>query len=180
MCAPLYLIGGALTVVVHMVNARRAALEGSLTVRLGPKPATLWGDLVSSSGLALDAFLLPQVGMNAFVSAAGAAGVRALSPWFYVGGTVVRGDAPRVRRDQARVYVPSLRPSYVYASPRYDRFGVGWDIAVPCGSALLAVLVFLQQRLGAAPLFPSRRRLGEYHMNLGIIHFHGIDSDKNG
>jgi hypothetical protein len=165
LCAPLYLIGGALTVIVHAVHARRAALEGSLTVRLGPEPATLWGDLVSSAGLALDAFLLPQVAMNAFVSAAGGPGVRALSPWFYVGGTVVRAMPHVYDVIRARRYVQSLRPSYVYASSRYDHFGVGWDVAVPCGAALLAVLVFLQQRvrLAAAPLFPSRR-LGGYEM----------------
>ncbi|TKW16030.1 hypothetical protein SEVIR_5G273100v4 [Setaria viridis] len=166
LCVPLYLIGGALTFIAHAVNARRAAREGSLTVRLGPVPATLWEDLVSSAGLVLDAFLLPQVATNAFASVAGAAGVRALSPWFYVGGTVVRAMPHVYDVIRARGYVPNLRPSYVYASPRYDRFGVGWDVAVPCGATLLAVLVFLQQRvrLAAAPLFPSRRRLGEYEM----------------
>ncbi|CAO2183271.1 unnamed protein product [Urochloa humidicola] len=169
LCVPLYVIGGAITVVVHVINARRAAREaGSVTVRLGPEPATLWEDLVSSAGLALDAFLLPQVAMNVFVSAAGA-GVTvtaALSPWFYAGGTVVRAMPHVYDAIRAQGYVPSLRPSYVYASPRYDRFGVAWDVVVPCGAALLAVLLFLQQRvrLVAAPLFPPRRRLGEYEM----------------
>ncbi|CAL4955170.1 unnamed protein product [Urochloa decumbens] len=164
LCVPLYVIGGAITVVVHVVNARRAAREaGSVTVRLGPEPATLWEDLVSSAGLALDAFLLPQVAMNALSTGAG---VTALSPWFYAGGTVVRAMPHIYDVIRAHGYVPSMRPSYVYASPRYDRFGVAWDIVVPCGAALLAVLVFLQQRvrLVAAPLFPSRRRLGEYEM----------------
>ncbi|CAO2204361.1 unnamed protein product [Urochloa humidicola] len=170
LCMPLYLIGGALTIIAHFMNARRAATEeaSSLTVRLAPAPATLWEDLVSSAGLALDAFLLPQVAMNVFVSAAGA-GVTvtaALSPWFYAGGTVVRAMPHVYDAIRAQGYVPSLRPSYVYASPRYDRFGVAWDVVVPCGAALLAVLLFLQQRvrLVAAPLFPPRRRLGEYEM----------------
>ncbi|CAL4962082.1 unnamed protein product [Urochloa decumbens] len=163
-CVPLYVIGGAITVVVHAMNARRAAREaGSVTVRLGPEPATLWEDLVSSAGLALDAFLLPQVTMNALSTGAG---VTALSPWFYAGGTVVRAMPHVYDVIRAQGYVPSMRPSYVYASPRYDRFGVAWDVVVPCGAALLALLVFLQQRvrLVAAPLFPSRRRLGEYEM----------------
>jgi len=170
LCVPVYLAGGAITVVAHAMSARRAAREGSsLTVRLGPEPATLWEDLVSSAGLALDAFLLPQVAMNALAGpAAGAGRVRALSPWFYAGGTVVRALPHVYDVVRARGYVPSLRPSYVYASPRYDRYGVGWDVAVPCGAALLAVLLYLQQRVrrpaAAPPLFPSRRRQGEYEL----------------
>ncbi|CAL4974750.1 unnamed protein product [Urochloa decumbens] len=168
LCVPLYLIGGAVTVIAHFMNARRAAEveAGSVTVRLGPAPATLWEDLVSSAGLALDAFLLPQVAMNVFVSAAGAGVTAALSPWFYAGGTVVRAVPHVYDVIRAQGYVPSIRPSYVYANPRYDRFGVAWDIAVPCGAALLCLLLFLQQRvrLVAAPLFPPRRRLGEYEM----------------
>ncbi|CAO2198108.1 unnamed protein product [Urochloa humidicola] len=169
LCVPLYLIGGVLTVIVHVVNARRAAAgdASSVTVRLDPEPTTLWEDLVSSAGVALDAFLLPQVAMNVLVSASGVAGfTAALSPWFYAGGTVVRAMPHVYDVIRARGYVPSIRPSYIYASPRYDRFGVVWDVVVPCAAALLAVLLFLQQRvrLVAAPLFPSRRRLGEYEM----------------
>jgi hypothetical protein len=43
-CLPLYFAGGALTVIVNVVNRRRA--EDSLTVHVGPGPATLWQDLV--------------------------------------------------------------------------------------------------------------------------------------
>ncbi|KAG2599784.1 uncharacterized protein LOC120707604 [Panicum virgatum] len=167
LCVPVYLAGGALTVVAHAMSAR--CEDCSLTVRLDPEPATLWEDLVSSAGLALDAFLLPQVAMNALAGpAAGAGRVRALSPWFYAGGTVVRALPHVYDVVRARGYVPSLRPSYVYASPRYDRYGVGWDVAVPCAAALLAVLLYLQQRVrrpaAAPPLFPSRRRQGEYEL----------------
>ncbi|KAJ1284769.1 hypothetical protein BS78_03G230500 [Paspalum vaginatum] len=156
-CLPLYLLGGALTLALHESNSRRAAREDSLAVRVGPAPATVWEDLAASFGLALDGFLLPQVAMNAFSESR----VRTLSPWFYVGGTVARA-MPRVY-DVIRTqgYLPSLKPSYVYASPLDDRFGVAWDITVPCGAALLAVLVFLQQRLGGAFLFRSRGT-GEY------------------
>ncbi|CAO1947969.1 unnamed protein product [Urochloa humidicola] len=89
-CLPLYLLGGAAAIAVHVSNSRRAAMEDSLAVRVGPEPATLWEDLASSAGLALDGFLLPQVAMNAFSSGGGAARARAISPWFYAGGTVVR------------------------------------------------------------------------------------------
>ncbi|CAD6230342.1 unnamed protein product [Miscanthus lutarioriparius] len=162
-CLPLYLLGGALTIVLHMANTRRAAREDSLAVRVGPEPATLWEDLASSAGLALDGFLLPQVAMNAFSGGK----VRAVSPWFYVGGTVVRAMPHVYDVVRSQGYVPSLKPSNVYASPLDDRFGVAWDIVVPCGAALLTVLLFLQQRLGGTGtgtfLFRSGRT-GEYQM----------------
>jgi len=159
-CLPLYLLGGAMTVALHASSSRRAALEDSLAVHVGPEPATLWEDLASSAGLALDGFLLPQVAMNAF--SGGGAG--AVSPWFYVGGTVVRTMPHVYDAIRARGYVPSAMLSNVYASPRDDRFGVEWDVAVPCGAAVLAVLLFLQQRLVGVVVFGSRRRSGEYEM----------------
>ncbi|RLN25578.1 hypothetical protein C2845_PM07G18780 [Panicum miliaceum] len=155
------LVIGSEALFVSRGAGRRAALEDSLAVCVGPEPATLWEDLASSVGLALDMFLLPQVAMNAF-SGGGAGAV--VSPWFYVGGTVVRATPHVYDAIRARGYVPSVTPSNVYASPRDDRFGVAWDVAMPCGAALLAVLLFLQQRLGAAFSFGSRRRSGEYEM----------------
>ncbi|WVZ69292.1 hypothetical protein U9M48_018102 [Paspalum notatum var. saurae] len=156
-CLPLWVLGGALTLALHESNSRRAAWVDSLAVRVGPGPATVWEDLAASAGLALDGFLLPQVVMNAFSGSR----VRALSPWFYVGGTVARAVPRAYDVVRSLGYVPSMKPSHVYASPLDDRFGVAWDIAVPCGAALLAVLLFLQQRLGGAFLFRSRGT-GEY------------------
>ncbi|KAG8055863.1 hypothetical protein GUJ93_ZPchr0001g30727 [Zizania palustris] len=144
---------------VHAINNVRAARDNPLIVRVAADPATLWDDLASYAGLILDGFLLPQVIFNAF----SASRVRAISPWFYVGGTVLRA-APHVYDVfRARSYVPSLRPSYVYAGPRDDLFGVAWDVAVPLGAASLALLLFLQQRLGGA-FFVKGRRHGEYEM----------------
>ncbi|CAL4955172.1 unnamed protein product [Urochloa decumbens] len=163
-CLPLYLLGGALTVAVHASNSRRAAMEDSIAVRVGPEPATLWEDLVSSAGLALDGFLLPQVAMNAFSSGGGGAARGAISPWFYAGGTVVRAMPHVYDAIRSRGYVQSVTPSNVYATARDDRFGAAWDVVVPCGVGLLAVLLFLQQRLGATFSFGSRRRSGAYEM----------------
>ncbi|GJN18087.1 hypothetical protein PR202_gb05208 [Eleusine coracana subsp. coracana] len=161
MCLPLYLLGGALTVVHHLMYGRAAQQEW-LAVRIGPEPATVWEDLLSSAGLALDAFLLPQVATNMFCG--GERITRAISPWFYVGGSVVRAMPHVYDVIRARGYVQSMTPSNVYASSRDDRFGMGWDIVVPCGSALLVLLLFLQQRLGAPFFLRSRRPLGEYEM----------------
>ena len=118
-------------------------------------------DLAAYAGLVLDGFLLPQVVWNALSGSS----VRALSPWFYAGGSAVRA-APHVYDAlRRRSYAPSWRASDVYAGPRDDLFGAGWDVAVQCGAALLAALLFLQQRLGGAFLCGSkRRRAGEYEM----------------
>ncbi|XP_039851733.1 uncharacterized protein LOC120710132 [Panicum virgatum] len=114
-CLPLYVLGGALIVAVHASSGRGAALEEDfLAIRVGPEPATLWEDLASSTGMALDGFLLPQVAMNAF---AGGGASAVVSPWFYVGGTVVRAMPHVYDAIRARGYVPSATPSNVYRAP---------------------------------------------------------------
>nr|CAB3477926.1 unnamed protein product [Digitaria exilis] len=114
------------------------------------------------SGLVLDGFLLPQVVWNAVADSSPE--VRALSPWFYVGGTAIRAAPHAYDAFRKQSYVPSRRVSYLYASPRDDLFGVGWDVAVQCGVALLAALIFLQQRFGGALYSLKRRRSGGYEM----------------
>jgi len=62
-------------------------------------------------------------------------------------------------------FVPSLRPSYVYASPHDDLFSLAWDIVIPCGAILLSVVLFFQQRLGGAFFLCSKnRKTREYEM----------------
>jgi hypothetical protein len=154
-CLPVYLLGGVLAAIVHVISARAAATSGdSPAVRAGGEPATLWEDMVSYVGLILDGFLLPQVVLNASVPGSRVGAV--VSPWFYVGGTVIRA-APHVYEVvRRRIYGElSVRLAQVYASPRGDLFGVAWDIVIPCGAALLATLLFLQQRNGDSLLLPS-------------------------
>jgi ubiquitin-conjugating enzyme E2 O len=75
------------------------------------------------------------------------------------GGTVIRA-APHVYDVvRWRIYGElSVTLTEVYASPRGDLFGVAWDVVIPCGAALLATLLFLQQRTGNSLLLPSQRR----------------------
>jgi hypothetical protein len=153
-CLPLYLLGAVLAAIVHVINIR-AAREDPLVVRIGGEAATIWQDLVSYAGLILDGFLLPQVILNA--SLAGSR-VRALSPWFYIGCTMNRAMPHVYDVVRGKIYEQSINPSDLYASPRGDLFGVAWDIVIPCGAALLATLLFLQQRLGGAASLPSQRR----------------------
>ncbi|KAF8676321.1 hypothetical protein HU200_047199 [Digitaria exilis] len=154
-CLPLYALGAITVFIGHLSDGH----IGSFAL---PGPGIV-DDLVAYAGLVLDGFLLPQVVWNAVAGSTPA--VRALSPWFYVGGTVIRAAPHAYDAFRKRSYVPSRRASSVYASPRDGLFGVGWDVVVQCVVALLAVLVFLQQRLGGAFLCCiKRRRPGGYEM----------------
>uniref|UniRef100_A0A0A9CVQ0 RING-type E3 ubiquitin transferase n=1 Tax=Arundo donax TaxID=35708 RepID=A0A0A9CVQ0_ARUDO len=159
-CLPLYLIGGVITWVVHMrFNHGRRMLRQ--VVHIKPVGHAFWEDLVSYGGLILDGFLLPQVIINVFSDSK----VRALSPGFYIGSTLIRAlphvyDAFRTQR-----FVLSLRPSYMYASPHDDLFSLAWDIVIPCGAILLSVALFFQQRLGGAFfLCWKNMKMSEYEM----------------
>ena len=102
---------------------------------------------MSYTGLIVDGFLLPQIILNAS-SSGGSAVVRAISPWFYMGGTVIRVMPHLYDVVRRQAYVRSMsRSSEVYASGRGDLFGVAWDVVVPCGAASLALVLFWQQRL---------------------------------
>jgi hypothetical protein len=147
-CLPLYLLGGILAATFHVINAHAGSEDTQVirVVRVGEEPATIWDweDLVSYAGLILDGFLLPQVILNASLAASR---VRALSPWFYIGCTMTRVMPHVYDVVRGQIFEPSINPSNLYASPRGDLSGVAWDIVIPCGAALLAVLVFLQQRI---------------------------------
>uniref|UniRef100_J3L2V2 RING-type E3 ubiquitin transferase n=1 Tax=Oryza brachyantha TaxID=4533 RepID=J3L2V2_ORYBR len=159
---PLYLFGGLVAGAVHVINNGRAATgENPLIVSVAAAGSTtLWGALASYAGLVLDGFLLPQVILNVFSRSR----ARAISPWFYVGVTVLRATPHAYDALRARGCVPSARPSsYMYARPRDDLFGVAWDVAVSLGAASLALLLFLQQRLGGA-FFVRGKRFDEYEM----------------
>ncbi|RLN25272.1 hypothetical protein C2845_PM07G18770 [Panicum miliaceum] len=152
-CLPLYALGAVVVWIVHTSDSHRGLSA--------PTGQGLVDDLAAYAGLVLDGFLLPQVVRNALSDCR----VSALSPWFYAGVAAIRAAPHAYDAFRRRSYVPSLRPSFAYAGPRDDLFGVGWDVAVPCGVALLAALLFLQQRLGGAFLCGSkRRRAGEYEM----------------
>lgn len=142
-CLLLHFLGAVLMLIANRGDGRPRLLIDATD----PTPADV---LVSYGGLVLDGFLLPQVISNAFSGSK----ARALSPWFYVGGTVIRA-APHAYD--------------VYAGPRGNLFGgVALDVAVLFGVALLAVLLFLQQRVRLRGAFvcssSSKRRSGAYRM----------------
>lgn len=106
-CLPLYLIGAAVTYAVHWEQSR-AARKDPLFFGLGEDPGTLWGAFASYAGLVVDGFLLPQIVLNAISGSC----AKAISSWFFLGGTVTR-VAPHVYDVVMAGYVLSVRQSYV-------------------------------------------------------------------
>ena len=138
-----------------MAGAASVINSGASTIGMGAWRVTIWQDLVSYAGLILDGFLLPQVILNASL---GGSRARAISPWFYMGGTMLRLMPHVYDVFRAQTYTPSMRSSNLYASPHDDLFGVAWDMVIPCGAALLAFLLSLQQRLPGTESLPSQKR----------------------
>ncbi|TVU00570.1 hypothetical protein EJB05_53725, partial [Eragrostis curvula] len=160
-CLPLYFIGGIITWVVHMKFNNHGRRMLRQVVIMKQIRHAFWEDLVSYGGLILDGFLLPQVLLNIFSDSK----VGALSPVFYIGSTIIRALPHVYDAFRAKHFVPSLRPSYMYASPHDDLFSLTWDIVIPCGAVLLSVILFFQQRLGGAFFVCSKnRKTREYEM----------------
>jgi ubiquitin-conjugating enzyme E2 O len=159
-CLSLYFLGGILAGIIHIINVHTRR-ESPVVVRISQEPATIWEDLVSYAGLILDGFLLPQIIFNRLSGSR----VQAISPWFYIGGTLIRAMPHVYDLSRAQNYIPSLRSSYIYANSHDDLFSAAWDVIIPLGAALLALVLFLQQRLGGASLISLQgSRLGSYEM----------------
>ncbi|MCO5596714.1 hypothetical protein L7F22_050782 [Adiantum nelumboides] len=98
------------------------------------------------AGLTIDFFLFPQVVGNYIWEVQGIV----LSSPFYMGMTFVR-TLPHVYDSVRKLEFFSLRDRrYYYANPSWDFYSNAWDVVIPCGGLLFAVLVFCQQRYGGA------------------------------
>lgn len=160
-CLPLYVAGALIALLFHQTQSKKlqAGIVGDATGRRprGRRPHgySVWEALISYAGLLTDGFLLPQIVLNAI----GNCTEKALSPPYYVGMTLVRSfphvyDAYR----RSHYYVPSVDTSIIFATPHEDYYSRAWDVAIPFGGVLFAVLVFFQQKLGGSFFLPKRFR----------------------
>lgn len=161
-CLPLYVFGGLMACLVHWAGASHS--DSTRFFQRNTKNA-LWEGFRSYVGLILDGFLLPQVLGNFFWDTKEII----LVPYFYIGITLVRSiphayDAYRVIR-----YIPLYSSSYFYANPDWDFYSTAWDVVIPCGALLLALLVFLQQRLGSRCIVPRRFRDRVEYQKIPIV-----------
>ncbi|PIA26954.1 hypothetical protein AQUCO_08400012v1 [Aquilegia coerulea] len=150
---PIYLVGGFIAWVIHWRNNSQ---EAPLQHRnfAGYPDHSLWGDLKSYAGLLLDGFLLPQILFNVF----GNSKDKALYPAFYVGVTSVHLLPHAYDLYRAHRYVHSFDTRYIYANPGGEFFSTAWDVIIPCGGLLFAILIYLQQRSGGRCILPKRFR----------------------
>ncbi|EHA8591724.1 putative alanine racemase [Cocos nucifera] len=156
LCLSLYLAGGLIAWLVH---TRSYEIRQHGSDYLVERHHSLWEDLISYCGLILDCFLLPQIIFNIFWNSKD----RALTPFFYVGTTILRAVPHLYDAYRAHHYVPHLNWSYIYARHDGDLYSTGWNIIIPCQGVLFAFLIYLQQRFGGDHILPKRfRKPGEY------------------
>ncbi|XP_045802810.1 uncharacterized protein LOC123896473 [Trifolium pratense] len=119
---------------------------------------TSWEKMKSYGGLVLDGFLLPQVILNLFSNM----NENVLSCSFYFGTTFVRLLPHAYDLYRAHNYARLSDGSYFYANPNADFYSTTWDIVIPLGGILFAVIIYLQQRFGAQCVIPQRFKGSEY------------------
>ncbi|CAK8535117.1 unnamed protein product [Lathyrus sativus] len=113
-----------------------------------------WENMKSYGGLVLDGFLVPQVILNLFSNM----NENVLSSSFYFGTTFVRLLPHAYDFYRMRNYARLVDGSYFYANPNADFYSTSWDIVIPLGGVLFAILIYLQQRFGAQCVLPHRFR----------------------
>ncbi|KAL6205712.1 hypothetical protein ACLB2K_022966 [Fragaria x ananassa] len=108
--------------------------------------------LGSCGGLVLDAFLFPQILLNMFSKSI----EKVLSDSFYIGTTLVRVLPHAYDLYRAHTSAHQLEESYIYASPAADFYSTAWNVIIPRGCLLFAVIIYLQQRFGGPCILPKK------------------------
>lgn len=103
------------------------------------KENPIWDFLKSYADLLLDAFLLPQILLNTFRDSR----EKALSSYFYVGTTLVR-------------LLPHAYGLYRVQNSSFKLVSIAWDVIIPCGSLLFAIIIYLQQRFRGLCILPFK------------------------
>ncbi|KAL3508677.1 hypothetical protein ACH5RR_028078 [Cinchona calisaya] len=123
--------------------------------------------LKSYAGLVLDGFLFPQILFNIFKNSK----EKSLSCSFYIGTTLVRlvphaYDLYRVHNYTRQDFYGS---SYIYANHSADFYSIAWDVIIPCGCIVFAVIIWLQQRFGGCCILPRKIRELESYEKVPVV-----------
>jgi len=145
-----------------------AGLLISLLLKLkkdGYQPDSSWENLKSYGGLVLDGFLVPQVILNLFSNM----NENVLSCSFYFGTTFVRLLPHAYDLYRTRNYAQLGDGSYFYANPNADFYSTTWDIVIPLGGILFAIIIYLQQRFGAQCVLPHRFKGSKVYEKVPVV-----------
>ncbi|PIN22738.1 hypothetical protein CDL12_04555 [Handroanthus impetiginosus] len=157
---PLYILGGLITLLINRTRNKTTMLYGFYQKR------SLWVDLRSYAGLILDGFLLPQILSNTFTGSR----QKALSHPFYIGTSSIRLVPHAYDQYRLRNYpMFESNTTYYYANPTADFYSTAWDVVIPFGVIVLAVMVFLQQRHGGRWILPRRFREVELYEKVPVV-----------
>ncbi|KAL3631417.1 hypothetical protein CASFOL_024401 [Castilleja foliolosa] len=148
---PFYIFGCIIALTLNWVRGREYSI---------------WGGLRSYAGLILDGFLFPQISLNIF----GGSAEKVLARSFYVGTSAVRLVPHAYNQYRAHNYpTHDVNGTYYYANPGADLYSTAWDVLIPCGVIVLAVIVFLQQRNGGRWILPQKFRELELYENVPTL-----------
>ncbi|KAJ4757339.1 DUF2921 family protein [Rhynchospora pubera] len=138
LCVPLYFSG---VVIIWFVHSWFSEFDH-----------TIMEDLACYVGLMVDSFLLPQIIFNIFSQSKD----KVLTPFFYVGATLVRAVPHIYNTYRSWRYMINFRLLDIYANPSEDYYSRFLDVAVPVIGLVFVVLVYMQQRFGGRCFLPKR------------------------
>ncbi|KAK7401829.1 hypothetical protein VNO78_13625 [Psophocarpus tetragonolobus] len=124
-----------------------------------------WENLKSYGGLVLDGFLLPQIILNLFSNM----GDNVLSCSFYFGTTFVRLLPHAYDLYRTNTFARVDSGSYFYADPSADFYSTAWDIVIPLGGILFAIIIYLQQRFRAHYILPQRFKGSKVYEKVPVV-----------
>ncbi|KAL3508669.1 hypothetical protein ACH5RR_028070 [Cinchona calisaya] len=123
--------------------------------------------LKSYAGLVLDGFLFPQILFNIFKNSK----EKSLSCSFYIGTTLVRLVPHAYDLYRVHTFTPQdfNGSSYIYANHSADFYSIAWDVIIPCGCIVFAVIIWLQQRFGGCCILPRKIRELESYEKVPVV-----------
>ncbi|KAJ1401893.1 hypothetical protein SESBI_28417 [Sesbania bispinosa] len=129
------------------------------------KHPSSWDNIKSYGGLVLDGFLLPQIILNLFSNMR----ENVLSCSFYSGTTFVRLLPHAYDLYRTHFAAGQDNGSYYYADPSEDFYSTAWDIVIPLGGILLAIIIYLQQRFGPHYILPHRFKGSKVYEKVPVV-----------
>ncbi|XP_020223494.1 uncharacterized protein LOC109805728 [Cajanus cajan] len=159
---PLYAAG---LLIALLFKLKRDGDEVAVLTPLNQHHSSSWENLKSYGGLVLDGFLLPQIILNLFSNMKD----NVLSCSFYFGTTFVRLLPHAYDLYRTHNFARVDNGSYFYADPSADFYSTAWDIAIPLGGILVAIIIYLQQRFGAHCILPQRFKGSNVYEKVPVV-----------